>query len=80
MNIPEDSRIRRFGGACSEKLDAGEPDGGDAVVLFAFGFGVEVKEDTSPWWRAVEGREVGCGIRGGVDSVGEGVVEDLLGA
>lgn len=45
MNVPEDSRIGRFGGAGTEKLDAVEPDGGDAVVLFAFGFGVEVKKD-----------------------------------
>jgi hypothetical protein len=29
-------------GACSENFDSGEPNGGDAVVLFVFGFGVEV--------------------------------------
>jgi hypothetical protein len=28
--------------ACSENFDTGEPNGGDAVVLFVFGFGVEV--------------------------------------
>jgi hypothetical protein len=65
-------------GACSENFDSGEPNGGDAVVLFVFGFGVEVKEDTCPWWRTIERWGVWCGKRGGVDSVCKSMVKDLM--
>lgn len=43
-DVPEDAGVGGLGGAGAEELGAGEPEGGDAVVLVAFGLGVEVND------------------------------------
>jgi len=79
-DVPEDAIGGGFGGTGAEDLGAGDPDGGDAVVLLALAAGVEVEHDAGPRGGAAWGRAVGGGVRRSVDGVGEGVVEDTVGA
>lgn len=79
--MPEHAGFGGLGSAGAEELDASEPDGGDAVVLVAGGGHGEGKHDAGPRGGAVRsGRGVWDGSRGQAVGVGEGVVEDELGA
>lgn len=79
-DVPEDAVSGGLGGAGAEKLGAGDPDGGNAIVLLALAAGVEVEHDAGPRAGAAWGRAVGGGVRRRVDSVGKGVVEGTVGA
>lgn len=71
LNVPEDSMLGRLGGAGSEKLDAAEPQGGDAVVLLAFTSDSEIEENAGPRGRATIRRVVRGGKGRGIDGVAE---------
>lgn len=75
-NIPEGPRIRRLRGAGAEDLGAGEPDGGDTVVLVAVDVAGEVEDSVRPRRRACRRRGVGDGDRRLAVGVGEGVLEE----
>lgn len=79
-DVPEDAVGGGLGGAGAEDLGAGDPDGGDAVVLLALAAGVEMEHDAGPRGGAPRGRAVGGGVWRRVDGVGEGVVEDTVAA
>lgn len=79
-DVPEDAGRAGLGGAGAEKLGAGEPDGGDAVVLLALAPRVEVEDHPRPRCPAPRGRCVRGGVRWRIDGVGEGVVDYSVGA
>ncbi|PON68959.1 UDP-glucuronosyl/UDP-glucosyltransferase [Parasponia andersonii] len=71
-NLPEDSALGHLGSAGSENLDGGEPEGSDAVVLFAPALCTKLGDDQGPWWRAIGRRRVRGVEWRGVDGVAEG--------
>lgn len=73
-NIPEHSIIRRLRGARAEDLCAGDPHGGDSVVLIPGGCSGEMEDGVRPG--AVDGREVGGVGRRKADRVSELTGED----
>lgn len=73
-NIPEHSIIRRLCGACPEYFCAGNPHGGDSVVLIPRGGGGEMEDGVRP--DAVDGRKVGSIGRRKADCVSEFTGED----
>ena len=75
---PENSVRSGLGGAGAEEFHAGQPYGGDPIVLGAIGGGGELQSGVCPG--AVGRRGVG-GVGGGeIDGVGEGVREEREGA
>lgn len=79
-DVPEDAGGAGLGGAGAEDLGAGEPDGGDAVVLLPLTPHVEVEDHAGPRRRTPRWRRVGGGVRWRIDGVGESVVDDSVGA
>lgn len=67
VDIPEDSEL--VGGAGVEELNSTELEGNDVVILLAFSHGMEVNGNAG----------LGRG-QWGINGVGEGVMEDLVGA
>lgn len=70
-NLPEDTAFSGFGGAGAEEFGATEPQGGDAVVLIAFGFDVEFEGYVGPRRGALEWWKVWGGVRRLVHCVGK---------
>lgn len=74
-DLPENTTLGWLGCACTQKLNAAKPQAGNAIILFAFDFGMKLEDDVGPGLGTTGRWRVRYGEGRFVDGVSEEVVD-----